>query len=81
VRFQIAAAQAAGQNCCTSNRSEHDAGRVLPFEVDGSAACRLGFGAFGRRRARRLNAIHDEVARHLADADEENSRQDSTGEG
>ena len=56
---------------------------AIPAVVIGGsyAACRIGFGAYVQRRARRLNAICDEVARQLADAREENSRQDSTSEG
>jgi hypothetical protein len=56
---------------------------AIPAVVIGGsyAACRIGFGAYVQRRARRLNAICDEVARHLADAHEENSMQDSTSEG
>lgn len=56
---------------------------AIPAVVIGGsyAACRMGFGAYVRRRARRLNAICDEVARHLADAHGERSRQDSISEG
>jgi hypothetical protein len=55
---------------------------AIPAVVIGGsyAACRIGFGAYVQRRASRLNAICDEVGRHLADAHEENSRQDSTSE-
>jgi hypothetical protein len=53
---------------------------VIPAVVIGGSytACRLGFGAYVRRRAQRLNAVCDEVARYLGDAHEESSRQDST---
>jgi hypothetical protein len=55
---------------------------ALPAVVIGGsyAACRIGFGAYVQRRAHRLNAVCDEVARYLVDA-HESSRQDSTREG